>query len=164
MARKPIPAPEVKEIQTPGLCRCCDSVAHARSRGLCRLCYGRAYAFGIVDKVGLPAKPNGFVNALGSAHPQFRDAMTDGERGYSRTHRRVSSALGRASEHPCAEGCGSQAVAHSYDGYCPAEEFGNATGDAKPYCPHIGHYQPRCNPCHKVWDMDQDYVAERVAS
>jgi hypothetical protein len=105
-------------------------------------------------------KPNGFVGAFGEAHPTFKNAQTEGQRGYNRTHRYLARTHGRAADHPCAEGCGDMAEHWSYDGYCPEERFGNATNDGKPWCPHMHHYQPRCASCHKGWDADQDYVAE----
>ncbi len=158
-----IAVPRLKRRQSPGRCRCCPSQA-IRWRGLCLRCYSRARHAGALEDVALPSKPNGFVGALNEAHPAFKGTQTDCVRGYNRIHKRLSRALGPASQHRCAEGCGRTAVAHSYDGHCPTERFGNATGDRQPYCEHIHHYQPRCGPCHWTWDRDTAYVAGQVAT
>ena len=144
-------------------CRIASCDSKAEWRGLCRACYVTAYRVGVLEKVALPSKPNGLVGATGTAHPTYKGAQTKGERGYNNMHRKLSRRRGRAAEHLCAEGCGDTAMHWSYDGYCPEEQYGNATNDGKPWCPHLQHYQPRCGHCHKGWDKDQDYVVKEAS-
>lgn len=148
----------VKKTQTDGLCQCCDNAAIRR--GLCQSCHYRAKRRGVLESVALPPMPNGFVGVSGERHPTFQGSQSGGERGYNHVHARLRRERGRAADVMCAESCGNPARQWSYDGYCPGEQFGNATNDSKPWCPHLDHYQPRCLSCHQSWDMDQDYVAQ----
>jgi hypothetical protein len=148
----------LKETQTPGLCRCCER--NAEWRELCKPCYALAKQRGVLDDLALPPLPNGFVGISGEQHPTYKGSQTAAERGYNHVHARLRRERGKAADHMCAEGCGKPARQWSYDGYCPGEQFGSATNNSKPWCPHLEDYQPRCLTCHRMWDVDQDYVAQ----
>ncbi len=126
-------------------------------RGLCNRCYMSAYKAGTLDQVANPSHgPVAVRGARGEETPQWKG----NEANYGAVHKRLRVNRGPAMNHPCAEGCGNQADHWSYDGFCPSERY-----DVKrkcPYCPHEGHYQPRCRPCHSRWDVDQVIVAEVV--
>lgn len=86
--------------------------------------------------------------------------------GYGAAHRRVKDARGRASEHPCIDGCGRQAEDWSYDHElgCPDEKIGEEGREAgRAYCPsHVECYQPRCRKCHRgVKDIETTARGER---
>jgi hypothetical protein len=73
-----------------------------------------------------------------SARCSGRDHRTETP-GYRLRHTRVERERGKASQSPCADGCGRQAhdwsQIHGTDGLDVFE-----------------HYVPRCRPCHKVYD------------
>ena len=73
--------------------------------------------------------------------------------GYGGAHDRVTRAWGApASEWPCAD-CGRPAAHWSYD-HCDADEkSGTIDGFTLPYSLKTDHYQPRCVPCHKAFDL-----------
>lgn len=71
------------------------------------------------------------------------DAVT-----YSGAHDRVRHARGAASGHLCAD-CGGQASQWSYD-HADANEKPSTEG---PYSADVEHYEPRCVPCHKAFDL-----------
>lgn len=65
---------------------------------------------------------------------------------YGQAHRRVRRALGKASGYPCAD-CGHQAFEWS--------QVHGTTGQ------ELGHYQPRCHPCHTAYDAPMRSHGER---
>lgn len=77
--------------------------------------------------------------------------------GYSAAHRRVREALGRARNHPCVD-CGGSASQWSYD-HADGDEMVGIDGYA--YSAHPDHYDPRCVPCHKRFDLDRIDSASR---
>lgn len=80
----------------------------------------------------------------GAANPRWRgDAVT-----YAGAHLRIRAVRGPASEHGCID-CGRPAAHWSYDRSDPHER----AGPDGPYSTDSQHYQPRCVPCHKRFDL-----------
>lgn len=69
--------------------------------------------------------------------------------GYRATHDRLQRDRGSASKHHCID-CGHQAQQWSYDHTDP---FQLLSSDGLPYSTDPSHYQPRCVPCHKMYDL-----------
>ena len=63
-------------------------------------------------------------------------------------HQRVKAAKGTASNYACVD-CGGQARHWSYDHKDPGELF----EDGRAYSAKVEHYEPRCVPCHKRFDV-----------
>lgn len=74
---------------------------------------------------------------------------------YTAVHSRLRSRRGSASKHECVN-CGARAQHWSYDHEDPDERISRAPrtlGIA--FSLHMDHYQPRCVPCHKRYDLDR---------
>lgn len=74
---------------------------------------------------------------------------------YLSMHARITKERGRAGDHPCFD-CGGLASQWSYDHLDPDELY--ATGmSVNPiaYSMEISHYEARCIPCHKRYDLDR---------
>lgn len=75
--------------------------------------------------------------------------------GYSGAHERVRSARGAASDHSCIT-CGKQALHWSYRHDDPDEMFDEMLANRPmAYSVNPDHYDPRCVPCHKKFDLDR---------
>ncbi|VEW13547.1 Uncharacterised protein [Brevibacterium casei] len=73
--------------------------------------------------------------------------------GYRAAHDRVRRDRGKASEHACTD-CGSQAQQWSYDHEDPNECYAEDLSlSPVAYSLDVNHYQPRCIPCHKRFDL-----------
>jgi hypothetical protein len=72
------------------------------------------------------------------------DAIT-----YAGMHHRVRATLGLAKLLACAD-CGAPARHWSYDRTDPNEK----QSELGPYSTDLAHYEPRCVPCHKRFDLD----------
>lgn len=74
--------------------------------------------------------------------------------GYGAAHERVRADRGDASTHSCID-CGTRAAQWSYDHTDPAEQLDVLQGRHQPiaYSVHPSHYEPRCVPCHKRFDL-----------
>lgn len=68
---------------------------------------------------------------------------------YSAMHLRVRKARGSASEHACVD-CGKRAQQWAYDRKDPEVRDSNFG----PYSVHLCHYEARCIPCHKRFDLE----------
>lgn len=82
---------------------------------------------------------------------------------YNGAHDRVKRLYGPASQHACV-GCGSQARHWSYDHADPDERLSVShptRGIA--FSLDTDHYQPRCVPCHKRFDLDHINATEVYA-
>lgn len=66
---------------------------------------------------------------------------------YSGFHQRLRRIRGAASSHPCAD-CGEMADHWTYLHGC-ADERQDSTGT---FCTHLEHFEPRCVPCHSIYD------------
>ena len=98
------------------------------------------------------------------------DASTCGHPGrhlaphveYGAAHERVRRERGPAKHHRCVD-CGLQARHWSYDHADPAQV---SSLDARtlgiPYSLDISHYEPRCVPCHKAFDLG--FIATSASS
>lgn len=83
--------------------------------------------------------------------------------GYTGAHDRVTTHRGGpASTFPCVD-CGRDAAQWSYDHADPDEKVGLVNGQLLPYSTKVDHYQPRCVPCHKMFDLHRKYVQVRLA-
>lgn len=73
--------------------------------------------------------------------------------GYTAAHDRVRRLKGSASQHSCIE-CGGQARHWSYDHQDPDENLADVrSANLAAYSDKPAHYQPRCVPCHKQFDL-----------
>ena len=80
----------------------------------------------------------------GPTHHRSDDA------GYPAVHHRVRRDKGTAASHACVD-CGKEAAHWSYDHRDPDERRDEENGLA--YSLYSIHYEPRCVPCHKSFDM-----------
>jgi endogenous inhibitor of DNA gyrase (YacG/DUF329 family) len=71
---------------------------------------------------------------------------------YRTVHQRLQRDRGRASDYPCAGGCGRPAAQWAYDNADPDERTSIENGYVVPYSTSADHYQPLCVPCHKRFD------------
>ena len=95
--------------------------------------------------------------------PIKRDGI---DRGYPRSHSRVSTARGPASGHHCTD-CAEWADTWSYVRGCPSEQWGptkptEPDSGISPYCEHVEHYQPRCYACHARLDRARRVTVRQV--
>ena len=86
----------------------------------------------------------GSSNTCGDKSAHLRDDIT-----YSGAHERVRSLRGSASRHQCVD-CGRKAGHWSYDHGDIQELY---TAEGLPYSLHPAHYEARCVPCHKRFDL-----------
>lgn len=86
----------------------------------------------------------GDPNEIRAKGPERSDMVGNG-----RAHGRVRQDRGWASTHQCVD-CDETAAHWSYDHADPNE----LTSDKGPYSLDVWHYQPRCVPCHKRFDLD----------
>lgn len=92
------------------------------------------------------------------------DPVTTDPIDYRSAHRRVVTAKGKASEYPCANGCGATAHHWSYVGSA-LEQTGMHRGRVARWSPDPEDYIPRCRTCHRredvtlAFDGDPEYVA-----
>lgn len=70
---------------------------------------------------------------------------------YSGAHSRVRTIRGPASLYPCTD-CSRPAAHWSYNHTDPAELIAGPEEDCRPYSTNPGHYRPRCNSCHVIFD------------
>lgn len=117
----------------------CDRRAE-RTDGLCRACLYRFHRNGSFDYVGYRLPPE----------------LTT----YTVVHQRVRAAKGSASKYRCVD-CGRQARQWSYDHKDPGSRWGTTPSypDPMPFSVSVDHYEPRCIPCHKRFDLAK--IAER---
>lgn len=87
---------------------------------------------------------------LGEDHHNWRGD----DIGYGAAHSRVKRLNGLASSHLCV-GCGYPADHWSYDHADPDEKIEELAGGSVAYSTDVDHYQPRCVPCHKRYDLDR---------
>ena len=78
------------------------------------------------------------------SHPQWKGNDVT----YSGMHMRIRAVRGPASEYACAD-CGGGASHWSYD-HRDAQERQSSEGA---YSTDLNHYEPRCVPCHKSYDL-----------
>lgn len=72
---------------------------------------------------------------------------------YSAAHGRVRKERGKASRYPCVD-CGARAKHWSYDHADPDERTSSVERTmGLAFSLNIEHYQPRCVPCHKRYDL-----------
>ena len=72
--------------------------------------------------------------------------------GYGAVHDRITRDRGPARDHVCVE-CGGVASHWSYDHTDPEVLIDQRLGI--PYSMDHDHYQPRCVPCHKTYDLNR---------
>lgn len=104
---------------------------------------------------------NGDRNRCGTPGKHY---YTD-DPGYGAAHDRVRRIHGSASQHPCID-CNEPAYHWSYD-HLDADElmYEYESGKFIAYSAKPEHYQPRCVPCHKRYDLDRiDSATEVVAA
>lgn len=89
----------------------------------------------------------GTVRTCGAIAHQLEEAIE-----YTAAHDRVVRAKGRAAEHDCVD-CGRTAAHWSYDHQDPGELHSATVKGSPPFSLNPDHYQPRCVPCHKVYDL-----------
>lgn len=131
-------APE-SQRRTPGTCQHdgCER-PDAGAHRWCRLHAER------VRKHGDPACVLSAPRNSGEQHPQWKG----GSVLYSGMHMRIRKVRGAASTRECVD-CGDTASHWSYDHRDPDERHSPEGA----YSLDIEHYQPRCVPCHKTYDL-----------
>lgn len=77
-------------------------------------------------------------------------AWTGDQATYRAAHQRVRKERGSARLFSCVD-CGGGAAHWSYD---RADPDARVSPEGMPYSVHISHYEPRCVPCHKRFDME----------
>jgi hypothetical protein len=90
----------------------------------------------------------GTVQTCGDVRHQLEPIV-----GYTAAHDRVTREHGPARDHACTD-CGQPAAQWSYDHADPDERIAEAIKGAPPYSLKLEHYQARCIPCHKRFDLD----------
>lgn len=126
------PEPQLKRMPRQGLtCTIedCDRSRYSGIRGWCKMHYDRWRTHG---------DPLKAIIEMGSG-----DNIT-----VSAAHKRCDALRGRAKTHECVD-CGAPARHWSYDHADPNEK----QSDHGPYSPDPSHYQARCVPCHKRFDL-----------
>ena len=133
-----------REVCVVDGCEALDAGPH----GLCAKHRTRQMRHGDVDAVHSPRVYRGPENS----------AWTGDAASYNAMHVRVRNARGRARDHACVD-CGGRAAHWSYDRKDASEKL---SGEG-PYSVKIEHYEARCVPCHKRFDLAaQDIVAEHI--
>lgn len=107
-------------------------------RGYCKMHETRLRRHGDLLTVKSPPHP------AGPAHPSWQGADVT----YSAAHERLRSARGSPLAHPCVD-CGEPAAHWCYDHLDPAER----SSTEGPYSVDPAHYDARCVPCHKRYDL-----------
>lgn len=75
--------------------------------------------------------------------------------GYNAAHARVKRLHGSASSHNCVD-CGTRAAHWSYDHEDPNERYAHGySRNPVAYSADSEHYQARCVPCHKRYDLSR---------
>lgn len=126
--------------------------------GECHSTYGRTgEAHPMYGRTG---EANPMYGRKGEAHPTWKgDAI-----GYRGAHRRVERLKGSASEHRCND-CGEWASDWSLDYAFASDPRGDdGNGRLLAYSPDPSRYQPRCSPCHRVWDNSLRVSRRAVAA
>lgn len=115
-------------------------------RGLCSMHGTRKRRHGDVNTVNERDYPTGAANT----------AWLGDSVGYNGAHLRVSKLRGPASNYLCID-CGDQALHWSYDHADPNELHADlATSTGVAYSSSTAHYDPRCVPRHKMFDLHRD--------
>lgn len=161
----------------------CELPRHNKTHGWCQKHYTRAYRHGdphttaprprarnlVGERFGTltvaAAAPTGWrctCDCGATAHRRTGDLNRTGDNstcgnktahrrddiGYGAVHARLATERGPARQHSCTD-CGGQARQWSYDHLDGHHEL----EDGMPYSLNLDHYQPRCVPCHKTYDL-----------
>lgn len=82
--------------------------------------------------------------------------------GYDGAHNRVKRERGSASRYPCV-GCGKPAHDWAYAHADPDEQRSTTGKSRGPFSADPAHYEPRCQKCHKGWDLARDRLPEGLS-
>jgi hypothetical protein len=105
------------------------------SRGYCGMHYRRFTKHGSATAIAPSGRP------LDGAVPK-----------YAAIHKRLTRRRGAARLHLCVD-CGAQAREWSYDNNDPREVHGRVGRFTCAYSLDLRHYEPRCTPCHRKFDI-----------
>jgi hypothetical protein len=128
--------------------RICDAEGCTRKhfcRGFCGKHYARFAKHGSPDVIGAGGRP------LDGDYPR-----------YTAIHKRLTRARGAARQHTCVD-CGGRAREWSYDNQDAHAVHGQVGRFVCAYSLDLDHYEPRCTPCHRKFDMrsSKHYDADR---
>ena len=133
----------------------CDNTANRNKRTLCEKHYYRLRRNGTTEltRPQRKARRHGSPDIVlptfckwGPDHPSWKENNI----GRVAAHQRVVSRRGSAKTHLCVD-CGLPASHWSYD-HADPNEFKDERGS--PTSGDPSHYQARCVPCHKRFDLD----------
>ena len=114
-----------------------------KTRGMCGKHYKRFMKFGDVNMV----KPKGGARYYGGSSIERKGRNIT----YRSAHMRIEYLRGKASNHMCID-CGQTAYHWAYD-HSDTNELTAPNGMV--YSPDVERYDPRCVPCHKVYDAQK---------
>ena len=141
----PLGGPEPHVVRHEGSECFVEGCAKSRRNGkYCRMHDARVRRHGSPDVV-IPHSERNF--GRGEKSPTWKGA----EITYSGAHMRVRAVKGSASDYECAD-CGARAREWSYCGESASEKFQDVNGYKLAYSDDVDAYEPRCSPCHWVYD------------
>jgi hypothetical protein len=124
----------------------------ARERPTCSVdgCDAKATSRQLCSKHNARLDRHGNTDVMLAGPREQHFAWGGDEVTYRTAHGRLTRYRGKANQHPCVD-CGALAAQWSYDGKAENEQRDPRTGIA--YTTEMVHYQPRCYPCHKAFDL-----------
>lgn len=134
------PGPAEIKAKNPGaLCKLDDCAEPVAGQGMCSMHYTRWLRHGDPRVKNVPAPRFGPDNNL----------WVGDDAKYFGVHERLRRYRGSAADYTCT--CGSAAKQWSYDHADPDDRVSKEGA----YSVDLSHYEPKCVPCHKRFDLDR---------